>query len=165
MSRTVAGRGPAGSGGVVQRSVPLSRSAGMSAAPITHRRSGCLRLGVEVGVGVRVRARARARVRVRVRVRFRVRVRVRVRVSVRVRVRLRVRLRVSVSVSVRVRARVGVGRVPLVTAREVAAAHDDGGATLGWAARGRDERGDRGREVLEGATEGAVLLAVEGHLG
>ena len=139
----------------------------MSAAPITHRRSGCLRLGVEVGVGVRVRARARARarVRVRVRVRFRVRVRVRVRVSVRVRVRLRVRLRVSVSVSVRVRARVGVGRVPLVTAREVAAAHDDGGATLGWAARGRDERGDRGREVLEGATEGAVLLAVEGHLG
>jgi len=103
----------------------------MSAVPITHRRSGCLWLGLEVRVGVRVR----------------------------------VRVRVSVRVRVRVRARVGIGWVPLVAAREVAAAHDDDGAPLCRAARGCDERGDRRREVLEGVPEGAVLLAVEGHLG
>jgi len=82
-----------------------------------------------------------------------------------VRVRVRVSVRVSVSVNVRVRVRVGVGRLPLVAAREVAAAHDDDGAPLCRAARGRDKRGDRRRKVLEGVPEGAVLLAVEGHLG
>ena len=53
----------------------------------------------------------------------------------------------------------------MVAASEVAAAHDDDGAPLCRAARGRDECGDRRREVLEGVPEGAVLLAVEGHLG